>query len=82
MSDKNIDFDGLDDFVDNLRHGQEKEIKNLCCWLQLIIDIGYDHDGFYSAKDLGDLVDELVGFARDALAGKPCGPGGPVTEKI
>lgn len=36
--------------------------------IQNIIDIGFDYDGFKSSKDLKELIDELVGYARDAKA--------------
>ncbi len=41
-------------------------------WLQFIANIAYDRDGYYSAKDLGELVDELREMALDGLKGKPC----------
>lgn len=40
-------------------------------WLQYIADIAYDRDGYHSAKDLGELVDELRSFAINALKGEP-----------
>lgn len=36
--------------------------------LENIHDIGYGRDGYVSAKDLGELVDELVEIANAALA--------------
>jgi hypothetical protein len=39
-------------------------------WMIYIKDIAYDRDGYHNAKDLGELVDELRGYAVDALAGK------------
>lgn len=41
-------------------------------WLQYIADIAYDRDGWKSAKDLGELVDELREMAIEALAGDEC----------
>ena len=39
-----------------------------CCdeWLELIWQVGYDYDGFHSADDLKDLVDELVEMSQKA----------------
>lgn len=34
--------------------------------LTMIIDIGFDYDGFKKAKDLKELIDELVDYARKA----------------
>lgn len=39
-------------------------------WLRLIADIAYDRDGYFSANDLGSLVDELGFFANLALRGE------------
>lgn len=39
-------------------------------WLQYIKDITYDRDGYHTAKDLGELVDEIYDVAKDALNGK------------
>lgn len=36
----------------------------------MIVDIGYDRDGYKSAEDLGGLIDELVEFARAGLRGE------------
>jgi len=38
-------------------------------WLQYIADIAYDRDGYRNAAALGELVDELRGFALKGLAG-------------
>lgn len=34
--------------------------------IQLLIDIGFDYDGFNKADSLKTLIDELVNFARDS----------------
>jgi hypothetical protein len=49
-------------------------------WLRDIADIAMDRDGYKSAKDLGELVDELRGYAIDALKGKPSMKGIPSGE--
>lgn len=51
-----------DTFMDNLM-----AIGNYRGWLQYIADLAIDHNGCRSAKDLGDLVDELRACAIDAL---------------
>ena len=33
--------------------------------LELIADIAYDRDGYKSADKLGELIDELYGYARN-----------------
>lgn len=45
--------------------GRIIKIKNE--YLQLIIDIGYDYDGFEKTESLKELIDELVGLAKKAL---------------
>ena len=34
--------------------------------LQLLIDIGFDYDGFNQADSLKTLIDELVGYAKES----------------
>jgi hypothetical protein len=46
---------------------RSKRTDILADTLQLIIDIGFDHDGYKNAKDLGELIDELVSIARNGL---------------
>lgn len=46
------------------------EATRLRNWLIYIKDIAYDCDGYHRANDLEDLLDELRGYAIDALAGK------------
>ena len=46
------------------------EVTKLRNWLILIKDIAYDHDGYHNAKDLAELVDELRGYAIEALKRK------------
>lgn len=42
---------------------QEKEIKIMEKYFELIIDLGYDYDGLSSTEDLQNLIDELVRYA-------------------
>lgn len=52
-------------------------------WLQYIADIAYDRDGYHSAEDLGELVDELRSFAIAALKGEPAPiPDAAITVKL
>lgn len=52
-------------------------------WLQYIADIAYDRDGWVSAKNLGELVDELRSFAIRALKGEPAPfPDEAITVKL
>ena len=39
-------------------------IKNKC---QLIVDIGFDYDGYKKSKDLMKLIDEIVQYAGDCI---------------
>lgn len=48
----------------------EKEVDRLRFWLETIHNVAWDRDGFASAEDLGKLVDELYGYAKDALNGE------------
>ena len=41
------------------------EIKNE--YAKLIIDLGFDYDGYSNADDLKKLIDELVNYAKDIL---------------
>lgn len=43
-----VKYDDVAEILDNYRG-----------WLQYIADIALDRDGYHSAKDLGELVDEL-----------------------
>lgn len=43
---------------------------NFRSWLQYIADITCDRDGYKSAKDLGELVDEVREMALSALRGE------------
>ena len=47
---------------------REKEIMKAA--LQLIVNLGFDYDGYSSVEGLKGLIDELVEIARDALIGK------------
>ena len=41
-----------------------KIVKNKC---QLIVDIGFDYDGYRKAEDLMGLIDELVEYSKDCI---------------
>ena len=41
----------------------ERENKIIKKYLQLIIDLGFDYDGFNESEDLKKLIDELVRYA-------------------
>ena len=45
-----------------------EQVKRLREALTNIYDYGLDRDGEYEAEELGELVDELVKLAREALA--------------
>lgn len=45
----------------------ERQIKIKDNYCEMIHDIGFDYDGFYTVSGLKDLVDELVGFAKKAI---------------
>lgn len=57
---------GLEENVSALRSERDR-LREALVW---IVDIGFDHDGYTSAEDLGDLIDELVAKARVALKGE------------
>jgi hypothetical protein len=48
---------------------QEQEYKN---WLEYILDVSLDRDGFKNAEDLGNLVDEIHNLANKALRDELC----------
>ena len=41
------------------------EIKNAYC--QLIVDLGFDYDGYNSVEGLKSLIDTLVDYAQKAI---------------
>lgn len=45
---------------------KQEVIKKAIDKLQLLIDIGFDYDGFNQADSLKTLIDELVGYARES----------------
>ena len=45
-------------------HNALVDLARLRARCQMIVDIGYDHDGYVSAEKLGELIDELVEWAR------------------
>ena len=44
----------------------ERKLKNKDKWCQLIIDIGFDYDGYRKADSLMKLIDELVTYSQYA----------------
>ena len=53
----------LKDQAEMVRLSAELDEKNSA--LELIGDLAYDRDGWKSAEKLGELVDEIYGYARD-----------------
>lgn len=51
--------DSKDEEIEKL----ERENKIMKKYLQLIIDLGFDYDGFNESEDLKKLIDELVRYA-------------------
>ena len=61
------------DFLDNLKdtvHTQYLDIQDLkrekeimTKYMQLIVDIGFDYDGYNKSEDLKELIDEIVEYA-------------------
>lgn len=45
----------------------ERQIKIKDKYCQLIIDLGFDYDGFNTVDSLKGLVDELVSYAQRAI---------------
>lgn len=45
----------------------KEENKNKNKWFQLIVDLGFDYDGFNDVENIKGLIDELV---RYALSGR------------
>lgn len=44
----------------------KEAIKKAIDKLQLLIDIGFDYDGFNESDSLKTLIDELVGYAKES----------------
>lgn len=44
---------------------EQIKLKNAYC--QLIVDLGFDYDGYNSIESLKSLIDELVGYAQKAI---------------
>lgn len=42
----------------------ERQVDIMKKYFQLIIDLGYDYDGFNESEDLKKLIDELVRYAH------------------
>lgn len=45
----------------------ERQIKIKDKYCQLIIDLGFDYDGFNTVDSLKGLIDELVSYAQRAI---------------
>lgn len=45
----------------------ERQIKIKDKYCQLIINLGFDYDGFNTVDSLKGLIDELVSYARKAI---------------
>ena len=45
----------------------ERQIKIKNAYLQLIVDLAFDYDGYEKADDLKGLIDELVAYAVLAI---------------
>lgn len=45
----------------------ERQIEVKDKWCQLIIDLGFDYDGFNTVESLKGLIDELVDYAHKAI---------------
>lgn len=58
-----------------LLKNKDKQIEIMEKYFELIIDLGYDYDGFNKEEDLKGLIDELV---RYASLGRVCN----ITEPI
>jgi hypothetical protein len=46
---------------------EERQIKIKDKYLEMIIDIGCDYDGYDDTKNLKDIIDELVDLATKGL---------------
>lgn len=45
----------------------ERQIKIKNKYFQMIIDYGFDYDGFNNVSDLKQLIDDIVDFSRAGL---------------
>lgn len=45
----------------------ERQVKIKDKYCQLIIDLGFDYDGFNTVDSLKSLIDELVSYAQRAI---------------
>lgn len=45
----------------------ERQVKIKDKYCQLIIDLGFDYDGFNTVDNLKGLIDELVSYAQRAI---------------
>ena len=58
-----------------LTEEKDKEIDIMKKYFQMIIDLGYDYDGFNNVKDLKGLIDALCKYAS---LGKECNTTEPI----
>jgi hypothetical protein len=57
----------LNEYIENLQSqlkAKEEMVKIMEKYFELIIDLGFDYDGFNKADSLKGLIDELVRFAK------------------
>ena len=62
-------FEELKQGIEELQQENQKYkevIDKVIDKLQLLIDIGFDYDGFNQADSLKTLIDELVGYAKES----------------
>ena len=63
------EIDYLLEYIDQLQQEKQKYkevIDKAKDKLQLLIDIGFDYDGFNQVDSLKTLIDELVGYAVES----------------
>lgn len=66
MINMNNNFKKSNDILKEINNLQRQvKIKN--AYLQLIIDLAFDYDGYEKAEDLKELIDELVAYAVLAI---------------
>lgn len=53
--------------LEKTRNKMQREIKIKNEYLQLIIDLGFDYDGFEKSESLKELIDELIDLAKKAI---------------
>lgn len=61
-----LSFNNLLDYITNLQeenNNLQRQIKIMEKYFELIIDMGFDYDGYNKAENLKSLIDELVKLA-------------------